>query len=150
MANFQPNIEPALTASRERQGLFISRYPVIEKIQFDPMRVSTSRDQDIASLTPKIRKPVFEGETRGNIEKWFLPIELSHFSDMGFTVTKGSLRVDPHRHPGTMFTVLIDGRLRINGVELTKGDWYLVPPNNEYGIETVDGYESVFAYNTSC
>jgi quercetin dioxygenase-like cupin family protein len=149
MAN-EKSTQPRVNRSGEPIGLYINRYPLVEKIQFDPMRVSTSKDPDVAPLLAEIRKPVFEAEFKGEIDKAFLPVELSNFRDMVFTQVKGALRVEPHTHPGTMFGVVVDGRLRINGVELERGDFYLVPPGQAYGIETVDGYNLVAAYNNSC
>jgi hypothetical protein len=142
--------QPSLDRTGQVQGLFINRYPVVEKIQFDPMKVSTSRDTDVAELLSAIRKPVFEAEYEGQIDKFFLPIEASEFRDMGVTEVRGALRVEPHTHPGTMFGVIVDGDLKINGVELGRHDFYLVPPGQPYGIESVNGYRMVFAYNNSC
>lgn len=139
-----------LCTSGKAEGLFIDRYPVVEKVRFDPMKVSTSRDEDVAKLLGRIRKPVFEASYTGKIEKRFLPVELSNFRDLVLTEVNGAVRVEPHTHPGTMFGVVVDGRLRINGVELTKGDFYLVPPGQAYGIETIEGYELLAAYNNSC
>lgn len=150
MAANEKRTELELCTDSQTRELFISRYPVVEKIHFDPMRVSTSRDKDVAELMKRVRKPVFEAEFKGKIDKRFLPIEMSHFRDLVITKVDGSLRVEPHTHPGTMFGVVIDGRLRINGTELTKGDFYLVPPGQPYGIESIEGYELVAAYNTSC
>jgi hypothetical protein len=142
--------QPRVDRSGEQVGLYINRYPTVEKIQFDPMKVSTSRDPDVAELLPAIRKPVFEANFRGEIEKDFLPVELSNFRDLVFTRVRGAVRVEPHTHPGTMFGVVVDGRLKINGVELARGDFYLVPPGQAYGIESEDGYSLVAAYNNSC
>lgn len=146
----EKSTNPQLKASGEAGGLFINRYPVVEKVQFDPMKVSTSKDEDVAKLMARVRKPVFEAEFKGEIEKKFLPVELSNFRDMVFTQIKGPARIEPHAHPGTMFGFVVDGRLRINGIELTKGDFYLVPPGQPYGIETIEGYDLVAAYNNSC
>jgi hypothetical protein len=145
-----PNTTARIVKELEPKSLFVNRYPPVEKIQFDPMRVSTSRDPDIAPLLQRTRKPVLEGSVQGNVDKSFVPSELSEFRDILHNRAGASLKVEKHRHPGTMFTLVVDGSLRINGIELTSGDWYIVPPGNEYEIESLNGYRAVACYNNSC
>lgn len=142
--------QPELKSPGDPALLYINRYPPVEKIRFDPMKVSTSKDPEIARLLTKIRKPVFEAEYKGQIDKKFLPIELSEFDDLVFTEVKGRVSVEPHAHPGTMFGFVVSGDLEINGTALTKGDFYLVPPGQPYGIESVEGYSLIASYNNSC
>ena len=144
------NTEPKLVPTSIESPLYINRYPPIEKIRFDPMKVSTSKDKDIVPLLSQTRPPTLEGDVEGNITKWFLPVDISGFTDTGFTVVDGKIKVEKHRHPGTMFTCLIDGTLKINGIELVQYDWYLVPPGNEYEIESDTGYRAAFWYLISC
>lgn len=144
------NTEPKLVPTSNESPLYINRYPPIEKIRFDPMKVSTSKDKDIASLLGQTRPPTLEGEVEGKINKWFLPVDISVFTDTGVTVVVGAIKVEKHRHPGTMFTCLIDGTLTINGTKLGEYDWYLVPPGNEYEIASDTGYRAMFWYIFSC
>ncbi len=146
--------KPELVAAKsvtEKVGLFIARYPAIEKIRLDPMKVSTSKDPDIAPFLSKVRKPTLEGNvSTGTVEKHFIPLDFTDIQDLGLTTARGPIKVEKHRHPGVMFTVLVSGSLKINGVHLEKGDWYLVPPGAEYELESEHGYETLFGYTWSC
>jgi hypothetical protein len=137
-------------AATEPIGLFAKRYPPIEKIQLDPMRVNTSKDLEVMELLSNVREPILEGKVNGNLEKKFVPIDFSVFQDVGMSTATGPLKVDKHRHPGSMFGLIVKGSLTINGTKLESGDWYVVPPGIEYEMETSEGYQYVFAYVWSC
>jgi hypothetical protein len=103
-------------------NLFRRRYPPIKKIRLDPMRVNTSKDHDIAELSAQTRAPELEAKVTGTIEKKFIPIDFSTFRDVGYTVTKAGVKIDPHKHPGVMFGIVVEGSLTINHTTLNKFD----------------------------
>jgi hypothetical protein len=131
-------------------NLFQRKYPPIEKIKLDPTRVNTSKDPDVARLATKTREPIREGKVNGTIDKKFVPIDFSTFRDVGYTEPKGSVHVEPHRHPGVMFNLVVDGSVEINGTTLGRFDWYVVPPGVEYSLNSKNGYVTVFGYTWSC
>jgi hypothetical protein len=123
------------------------RYPPIQKIQLDPMRVNTSKDADIAALSSQTRSPELEGKVTGTIEKKLIPIDFSTFRDVGYTIAKAGVK--PAQTP-LMFGVVVEGTLTINNTTLDKFDWYVVPSGVEYGITSNTWYALIFAYVWSC
>lgn len=120
----------------------------LENLRTD--QITTSTDPDIASFLAQVRKPTVVNGIQGSIQKWFIPIDISNFTDTGFSIVPGAIKVPRHSHDRPIFSILVSGSLTINGIHLSKYDWYLVPPKVTYEIQSETGYEAVFCYIASC
>ena len=65
------------------------------------------------------------------------------------TVPPGK-KIDAHSHDEDVFRILIEGDLKINGRSVQPGEWFVVPKDVEYEIETANGYKTIAAYTSMC
>lgn len=55
-----------------------------------------------------------------------------------------------HSHAEDLFRYVLKGSLVVNGREIRAGEWFVIPKNMPYEIDTPDGYTTMAAYTSIC
>jgi hypothetical protein len=121
----------------------LSKY--IERIENVDLK---SRDGIILSRDIKIPY-LLDGEA-DDIIKTPIAWPLLDYKMFYIVSTKPGLKVEPHSHDESIFRLLIEGDLVVNGISIEVGEWFLVEAGTTYSIESKNGYTAMSAYTSIC
>ncbi len=95
-------------------------------------RIVTSRDPEVEPLVDLLRRPMPSG-----FEQWQLPVIVGgERPALAFiTVSAAKAEVPEHSHRNdSLFRIVLAGSIFHEGVELSVGDWMIVPAGHSYSF----------------
>lgn len=96
-------------------------------------RIVTSRDEGM----DRVREELKRTHMPPGFEQWQVPIVFGPKDSVLAFVTEVApgAKLPEHAHEGaTIFRLILKGSLRFGDIELTAGDWMLVPPGAKYSF----------------
>lgn len=75
-----------------------------------------------------------------------VPVDFSMFREFRIIKVEPNSNIEIHAHEAPIFRIISKGKMTLNGVEYSEGDWIVIPGGTEYRIEAGSaGYEALCA-----
>ena len=96
---------------------------------FEPGQILTSRDKGMEEVVNELKRT----NMPPGVEQWQLPVAIA--GTFAFrTVAEPDAVIPDHSHRANLFRVVVSGTAIYRDVELTAGDWMLVPKGKSYSL----------------